>query len=252
MILFYAFREGIEDFFSNENDKLNDPDWSHPQRKPLAQITDMYPCDHCDQHFKTERALIRHKERETSSKFCCEKCNRRFKTEVILEDHKSRCTGGESSTGKRGPKKKKKQPLVLKRMKKSVKAKKSFSDENKAGQVCPLCFRIFTMPTRFEQHMELHKKRMNELFNETQCPGLDCGMSFPDRIALSEHYQLAHDEESAPCGYCVKVFKRSKMRSHLFNDHPAQKYVCQICFKELPFLSHLKQHTQGITYIICN
>ena len=152
MILFCAFREGIEDFFSNENDKLNDPDWSHPQRKPLAQITDMYPCDHCDQHFKTERALIRHKERETSSKFCCEKCNRRFKTEVILEDHKSRCTGGESSTGKRGPKKKKKQPLVLKRMKKSVKAKKSFSDENKAGQVCPLCFRVFTMPTRFEQH----------------------------------------------------------------------------------------------------
>ena len=120
----------------------------------MAQISDMYACDHCDQFFKTERALIRHKDRETSSKFCCDKCNRRFKNGVILEDHKSRCTGEKSASSK-GVKRKKK-TLVMKKSKKIVK-KKSGSDENKSGQCCPLCFRVFTMVTRYDQHLELHK-----------------------------------------------------------------------------------------------
>ena len=49
-------------------------------------------------------------------------------------------------------------------------------------QYCYLCFREFTMPTRFEQHMELHKKRMENLFEESPCPYDGCDMSFPDRI----------------------------------------------------------------------
>ena len=234
---------------------MKDPDWKTVlQRKPLTQIStaDMYCCDHCNQHFKTERALLRHKDQVTSSKYCCEKCNRRFKLEVILEDHKTKCTGSSSNASKKGRKKKKTLLVLTKKSSRksggSATKKRLVSDENKAAtesQICPLCFLVFTMTTRFEHHMELHKERMPELNQETQCPAPDCDLTFPNRVDLCNHYQKAHNEEAAPCGNCLKVFRKTKMRSHLFTDHPTKKFPCQICHKVLPFLSHLKQHTKG-------
>ena len=236
---------------------MKDPDWRTVlQRKPLTQITDdMYCCDHCNQHFKTERALLRHKDQITSSKYCCDKCNRRFKLEVILEDHKTKCTGSANASKKSRKKKKALSASLTKKSRKqgggSATKKSLVSDENKAAesQTCPLCFLVFTMNTRFEHHMELHKERMPELNQETQCPASDCDLTFPNRVDLCNHYQKVHDQDAAPCGKCLKVFKKTKMRSHLFTDHPTKKYPCQICHKVLPFLSHLKQHTKGRIFL---
>ena len=106
-------------------------------------------------------------------------------------------------------------------------------------------FNVSIYYTIFSNDFFIFKKRMPDLEKETQCPAKDCELSFKDRIALCNHYQIIHNENAAPCGHCLKIIKKSKMRSHMFNDHSAQKYVCQICFKALPYLSHLKQHTQG-------
>ena len=111
-------------------------------------------------------------------------------------------------------------------------------------QYCHLCFREFTMSTRFELHMELHRKRMPELFLESPCPFEGCELTFPDRISLGKHYDI-HSKKSSPCGYCQKIIKKEKMRSHFFAEHPYQKFVCQICNKVCSFQSQLKQHTQG-------
>ena len=101
------------------------------------------------------------------------------------------------------------------------------------------------MPTRFEQHMILHKKRMENLFEESTCPFEGCELSFPDRISLGQHYDQAHSKTLSPCGYCQKIIKKKQMRSHFFAEHPYQKYVCQICNKVCAFQSLLKQHTIG-------
>ena len=62
--------------------------------------------------------------------------------------------------------------------------------------------------------------------------------------SLGKHYDV-HSKKSSPCGYCQKIIRKEKMKSHFFAEHPYQKYVCQICNKVCSFQSQLKQHTEG-------
>ena len=121
---------------------------------------------------------------------------------------------------------------------------KNESKDSIPGQTCRMCFQVFTMPTRFESHMQLHEKRIPNLHAESTCPFQGCGQTFPDRISLSTHYD-EHDQLRSPCGHCLKVLKKVKMRAHFFSDHPYRQFVCQICGKVCPFQSQLKQHTEG-------
>ena len=89
--------------------------------------------------------------------------------------------------------------------------------------ICPLCFQIFTKITRFENHIIVHKGSMPELNQETQCPASDCDLTFPNRVDLCRHYQKAHNEEATPCGICLKVFRNTKMKLHLFSHHSTNK-----------------------------
>ena len=93
--------------------------------------------------------------------------------------------------------------------------------------------------------MELHKKRIEDLNKATQCPFEGCDLNFEDRIALAKHYDQSHDQENSPCGYCVKVIKKEKMRAHFFSEHPYKEYNCNICNKIFSFQSQLKQHSVG-------
>jgi hypothetical protein len=157
----------LEDIFEpEESDKTRneDPNWSMAKSKPLtaADLSDsvtFYSCDHCEKKFKTERALQRHKDqikKDAAVKFSCENCNRSFPNEVQLGSH---IDGPQCKSLK---KRRKKASILVKKPKKALKAAAALSKE--MYQACPVCFRQFAMATRFDQHMELHKSRMENLY----------------------------------------------------------------------------------------
>lgn len=226
----------------DEANEDKDPNWkriSVSKKSTLDQ--DFYSCSHCSKKFKTQRALQRHKEYEASnSKWKCEKCGKKFKNDIILKTHKCSRIPAMNVELKTGKKRKKRG--TINRIVKREKITENPEDAKK--EYCHLCFRDFTMQTRFEQHMELHKKRIEHLFEETLCPLENCGQTFPDRIQLSAHFN-DHDQENSPCAYCLKVLKKEKMRAHVFAEHPYQQFQCNICNKICSFQSQLKQHTIG-------
>lgn len=237
-----------EEALANLDEDVNqdkDPNWKHGLSvKKSQQDSDFYSCNHCSRKFKTLRALQRHKDYEASnSKWKCLKCGKKYKTEIIYKTHKcsTSASNTEVKTVASGVKKRKKRGSI----KRIVKRIKTSADENEdKKEYCHLCFRDFTMQTRFEQHMDLHKKRIEHLYEETLCPLETCGKSFADRIQLSAHFN-DHDQENSPCAYCLKVLKKEKMRAHVFAEHPYQQFQCNICNKICSFQSQLKQHTIG-------
>jgi len=208
-----------------------------------------YSCNHCDRRFKTERALRRHEDQEVFDKTKCSKCKKKFNSTVILKSHEDKCSGVALSSDAPSKKRRKAASILVKKRSKKSRILNE-KDPVQFDKTCPVCFRVFAMTTRFDQHMELHKRRIENLHTETSCQAEDCGEVFPDRILLIGHYRDFHNSEAAPCAYCLKIVKTGKMRSHFFTDHPTQQYVCQICNKMCPFLSQLKQHTKGNNYLI--
>lgn len=221
----------------DDSNLIKDPNWRIPANSKKSIDTFASP------------EFTRKNLREITSKLNCNKCGRKFRNEIIWQSHQDKCTGTktEDQTGVK-IRRKRNSATTNKSAPKSKKAKTELDGNSgvlsdKEIQYCHLCFREFTMSTRFELHMELHRKRMPELFLESPCPFEGCELTFPDRISLGKHYDI-HSKKSSPCGYCQKIIKKEKMRSHFFAEHPYQKFVCQICNKVCSFQSQLKQHTQ--------
>ena len=186
---------------------------------PKVNRSDFYKCGHCDKSFKTLRA----KER------CSENCQQKssMKEELVNINQI------ELAPLKAGKKRRKR--VVL-----NSKPKKAKGETIKK---CSLCFKEFAMITRYEQHMELHKKRIEEFNTQTKCPKSGCNYLFPNREQLCHHYTSEHDPDSTPCAYCLKVLHKEKLRAHFFAEHPYKEFSCQICGKICAFQSQLKQHT---------
>ena len=207
-----------EDIKENIIDDKDDPVWK-TKATPKVNRSDFYKCGHCDKSFKTLRA----KER------CSENCQQKssMKEELVNINQI------ELAPLKAGKKRRKR--VVL-----NSKPKKAKGETIKK---CSLCFKEFAMITRYEQHMELHKKRIEEFNTQTKCPKSGCNYLFPNREQLCHHYTSEHDPDSTPCAYCLKVLHKEKLRAHFFAEHPYKEFNCQICGKICAFQSQLKQHT---------
>ena len=207
-----------EDIKENIIDDKDDPVWK-TKATPKVNRSDFYKCGHCDKSFKTLRA----KER------CSENCQQKssMKEELVNINQI------ELAPLKAGKKRRKR--VVL-----NSKPKKAKGETIKK---CSLCFKEFAMITRYEQHMELHKKRIEEFNTQTKCPKSGCNYLFPNREQLCHHYTSEHDPDSTPCAYCLKVLHKEKLRAHFFAEHPYKEFSCQICGKICAFQSQLKQHT---------
>ena len=132
-----------------------------------------------------------------------------------------------------------------KRRKRVLMREKPKRQKSETVQQCAICFKEFAMLTRYDQHMELHKKRIKQFSVEAKCPKEGCDLNFGDRESLCKHYTSQHDQDSTPCAYCLKVIYRDKIRAHFFAEHPYKEFSCQICGKICAFQSQLKQHTVG-------
>ena len=204
-----------EDVKENIIDDKDDPVWK-TKATPKVNRSEFYKCDHCDKSFKTLRAKDR----------CSENCQQKSSKKEALDPL--------------GP------PLLKaakKRRKRVVLNSKPKKAKSEIIKRCSLCFKEFAMITRYQQHMALHKKRIEDFNTATKCPKGDCDLTLSDREQLCHHYTSQHDPEATPCAYCLKVMHKERLRAHFFAEHPYKEFSCQICGKICAFQSQLKQHT---------
>ena len=204
----------IDELKENIIDDKDDPIWK-TKATPKLNRSEFYKCEHCDKSFKTLRAKDR----------CVQNCQKQKSSNDELSNDQPTV-----------PLKRKRKRVVL-----NTKPRKVVKAE--IIKKCSLCFKEFAMITRYEQHMETHKKRIEEFATPSTCPKEDCNAQFPDREQLCHHYTSLHDPDSTPCAYCLKVTHKEKLRAHFFAEHPYKEFSCQICGKICAFQSQLKQHT---------
>lgn len=119
------------------------------------------------------------------------------------------------------------------------------------GYQCPDCPRRFEKLTALSGHRRKHKKKS---FTEKQrC--LVCHGEFLSVKTLVEHIRNKHpDHTKHPCDQCDKEFVIHEQLVQHKSRHTEKDLICNVCHKEFPFASLLKEHLRthtGETPFLC-
>lgn len=77
-------------------------------------------------------------------------------------------------------------------------------------------------------------------FHTFQCP--NCDEIAHDRVVISEHHKIVHQEQSYVCPTCEKHFlSRRKLTSHLYS-HKDARFQCEKCDKRFKRKANLEWH----------
>ncbi|XP_034043428.1 zinc finger protein 3 homolog [Thalassophryne amazonica] len=115
---------------------------------------------------------------------------------------------------------------------------------------CYICGRGFTQNGNLKTHMKVHKGEsawslIQEKKPPVESPEIvnvckECGMVFPEKLQLEEHYQSHQLMKCKVCGKTFKSEKSLKVHEHI---HSQDSFIhCRVCGKRFPTEFCLKQH----------
>lgn len=189
-----------------------------------------FPCDHCNQSLKTEKALLRHKTKAHTTKnskklFSCEHkgCAEIFVLRKQLWSHMLSAHGIDVSPEN-------KDRYVCSDCGKKCLSKHEFEKHivkhtDKKEFVCMECGKQF----KGESGLKIHMKRHQGIFDH-KC--VDCEAAYTSASALYTHRLAKHTDHSFMCPECGKGFKYLNAMDRHRTLHTGEKpYQCRFCEK---------------------
>ncbi|KAM9315152.1 uncharacterized protein KZ484_024843 isoform 2-T2 [Pholidichthys leucotaenia] len=123
---------------------------------------------------------------------------------------------------------------------------------------CFICGRGFTQSGNLKTHMKVHKGEMHKWTlvqekNQPKEPSTafhvcgECGMDFPEKHLLEEHYE--RHKKPYSCPECGKTFKHEKyVEIHMLIHSEDCPFICSVCEKRCisaeTLASHMLTHTR--------
>lgn len=238
-----------------------------------------FVCDECGKRFKNPGALRMHMTVHTSSRpFECNMCGKTFKDMPHLDQHMQVHTKCESlvcvECGKSF-----KNPRILathikihsndrpfecagcgktfKRSDHLTQHMRVHADEQR--HVCAECGSAFDVPELLFKHMVSSHANQSEVVEPSENHGgqlmqlvakrfecVDCGESFPLRVALVKHRKVHTKQELLECSECGKNFKHlGALNTHMKFHAKSRPFQCTECKKSFIIPNHLSRHMQA-------
>lgn len=141
-------------------------------------------------------------------------------------------------------------------------------NENKKGEKCPICQRVFKSKCNLSQHMQVHNPKKEGCYPCAKCSKIlpsiraleiharthsgvkpftceECGTSFGHKVHLRRHMNKHLGNKPFTCPICDKKFYRNDhLKRHFVSIHSKEVLSCEICGKEFKRNYDYKKHKQ--------